>query len=317
MKAITLNQENEATATHSAAFHRAVVGMDLTRTDYRLLDYIRLFAEQSGLRKSYFLHIVTNLEFPDFALDMSQTDLKPAPLDEKIKQEMEEEMRLKLRPGLIHAEFDVIEGKITDKLLHWVKVKQADLAIVGKKIEREASGISANRFLRSTHCSVLFVPEQAKGQINHILVPVDFSEYSDLAVNKALFLARSLGPQTKVTLLHVYSVPTEVHFRASRTYSQYAEMVRKNIADYFPKYLERFETQGVKIEADWIENTEISTAWHIMNYAGQNEHDLILIGAIGHGALTSMLLGSVTEKLLALNERIPTLVVRPEGLEAN
>ncbi len=308
---MTLTSENPSTVASKAAFHRAVVGLELNRTDYRLLDYVKLFAEEFGLKKGYFIHVAPNLEVPDFALNLSSPDLLPSPLDEKIREEMEEEMRLKLRPGLLEAEFDVLEGKVTDKLLHWVKVKQADLAIVGKKIEKEASGISANRFLRSTQCSVMFVPDQSKGKVTNILVPTDFSEYSDLAIQKALDLARSIGPQTKVTLLHVYSVPTEVHFRASRTYSQYAEMVRHNIAEYFPKYLERFDSKDVRIEADWIENTEISTAWHIMNYAGQNEHDLILIGAVGHSAITSMLLGSVTEKLLALNERIPTLVVRP------
>ena len=51
-------------------------------------------------------------------------------------------------------------------------------------------------------------------------------------------------------------------------------------------------------------------AQYIMDYATSEEAGLIVMGAKGHSQVELLLMGSVTEKLLAINESIPTLVVK-------
>ena len=47
-----------------------------------------------------------------------------------------------------------------------------------------------------------------------------------------------------------------------------------------------------------------------MDYAYDKKADLIVMGAKGHSQVELLLMGSVTEKVLAVNESIPTLVVK-------
>ena len=47
-----------------------------------------------------------------------------------------------------------------------------------------------------------------------------------------------------------------------------------------------------------------------MDFAKQHNVDLIVTGAKGHSQVELLLLGSVTEKLLAINDSLPTLVVK-------
>ena len=49
---------------------------------------------------------------------------------------------------------------------------------------------------------------------------------------------------------------------------------------------------------------------YIKEYAEENEVDFIVMGAKGHSKVELLLLGSVTEKLLSINNSIPTLIVK-------
>jgi nucleotide-binding universal stress UspA family protein len=290
---------------------RIIVAMDLSDTDYRLLDYVRFIGEQFAPDKVYFVHVSPGLEVPEFARSWYEQE-NIVPLDERIKEEMNREIRLKIRPDLVDYELDVLEGNITEQLLHWSLVKTSDLAIVGKKERHLGSGLAARRFLHKTKGSVIFVPENAKARIHTILVPTDFSDYSTHALEKAIDLAVRMSPTPVIKLLNIYEIPNGIHYQISRTRQQFASMVRDNVKDYCVKYLKEIDTKGVRIECELRENTEYNTAFHIMNFARHCEADMIMMGAKGHHALERILLGSVTEKILSYDHTIPLYIVRPQ-----
>lgn len=295
--------------------NRILIGLDFSNTDYRLIEFLNALSEPLAPEKLYFLHVSPSMDIPDYLADTYKIELEQQPLDEKFKAEMIDMADRKLKPGTFTTEFDVIEGPVTKKLIQWAKMKHIDLAIMGKKAPRFGSGISVKRFLRQTNCSVLFVPDQDFEEIKTIVVPVDFSENASMALTQAIEMATQLDPQPVIKVLNVFDVPTELQYRISRTYGQFTEIVRKNTEDFFPQYLSRFDSKGITIEPVLIQNTHFNTARHIMEYAREASANMLVVGAQGHSALESFLLGSVTEKLMGNNDEIPTWIVRPSKHE--
>lgn len=285
--------------------------MDLTEADYRLLDYVRILGEKYPLEKVYFLHISPQLEIPLYAKGWFSDEII-VPIDERIKEEMDREIRLKIKPGLFDYELDVLEGNVTEQLLHWSKVKQTELTIVGKKELHLGSGLAVKRFLHRSTGSVLFVPEMAKAKVRKIMVPTDFSDFSDLAIKQAIKLGVRMQPSPTIQLVNVYDIPNGIHSQISRTREQFATMVRENVKEYASKYLSNIDTEGLEVELKLIENTEYNTSRHIMNLARKEKSDLIIMGAKGHNVIERLLLGSVTEKMITTNHIVPMLIVRPQ-----
>lgn len=285
--------------------------MDLSEADYRLLDYVRFLGEEYPLEKVYFLHISPQLEIPKYAKSWF-ADETIIPLDERIKEEMDREIRLKIKPGLFEYELNVLEGNVTEQLLHWSKVKQTDLTLVGKKELHLGSGLAARRFMHRSTGSVLFIPEMAKAKIRTLMVPTDFSAFSDLALKQAIALGVRMQPTPNIQLVNVYDIPNGVHYQISRTREQFATMVRENVADYSQKYLSKIDTKGLNVEIKLIENTEYNTSRHIVEHARKANADLIIMGAKGHNVIERLLLGSVTERMLSTNHTVPMLIVRPQ-----
>ena len=292
------------------AFRKILVGLDLSDTDYTLLEYTRFLGEIFPVRKAYFFHVSPGLEIPSGA-DSWYKDYLPEPVDEQIRSEMQEEVDRKIPDRLFEKEFQVVEGSVTRQLLNWTKIKQSDLVILGKKETHMGSGVSARRFLRNTECSVLFIPAKSTPRMNKLLVTTDFSPDSTLALNQAIELAASLNPLPEIDLLHVYHVPEGVNYQVGRTYGHFSDMIRDNISDYMEKYLGAIDTKGVNIHPVLTRNTLSNVPRHIYDYAKENHADMILIGARGHSALSNLLVGSVTEKTLSYDFDIPLFVVRP------
>ena len=59
-----------------------------------------------------------------------------------------------------------------------------------------------------------------------------------------------------------------------------------------------------------VERKRPGLAHYILQFAKQEEFDLIVMGAKGHSTLERLLMGSVTERILTQNETLATLVVK-------
>ncbi|MEL7340247.1 MAG: universal stress protein, partial [Bacteroidota bacterium] len=267
--------------------------------------------EQFPLEKVYFLHVSPALEIPAYAKNWF-SDEKIIPLDERIKSDMQRMISLKIKPDLFEYELDVLEGNVTDKLLYWSKVKRTEMTLVGKKEVQLGSGLAARRFLHRSPGSVCFVPDSTRGKLQKIMVPTDFSDFSTLALEKAIEMSVRLKPTPIIQLVNIYDIPNGVHYQISRTREQFASMVRQNVTEYAEKYLSKIDKRGLNIELKLIENTEYNTSRHLMSLAREEKTNLIIMGAKGHNILERLLLGSVTERMLSLNQSIPMLIVRPQ-----
>jgi nucleotide-binding universal stress UspA family protein len=148
----------------------------------------------------------------------------------------------------------------------------------------------------------IFTPSPAF-RLNRILVPVDFSECSDKALEYALSFAREF--KAELTLLHVlqpcppaaemYPMPVGSLSQSQADLDALREMVGSSVRC---KTLVRSGTPHAQI----------------VNAAKELEIDLIIISTHGHTGVTRAILGSTTEQVVR-RAPCPVLVVRREEHE--
>lgn len=147
--------------------------------------------------------------------------------------------------------------------------------------------------------------------IKHILLPTDFSEFSAEAVNYACAFAERFGAE-----LHVLHV---IHELAASIPEAVVELAG-SLENYMEEAeLRALEKLGTVLDDDWCQGKRIVRATRqgspflqIVEYAKQNEIDLIVMGTHGRSGLSHLLIGSVAERVVRYAP-CPVLTVRPAG----
>jgi nucleotide-binding universal stress UspA family protein len=144
----------------------------------------------------------------------------------------------------------------------------------------------------------------------HILVPTDGSDFSIRAVSTAARLARAL--QAKLLVLHVRSpIESPHHVEGGALSEQGGKIVMQEIEDEERKLLdaavEIAAANGTLAETAFV--AEYSTYDAVVRIAREQHCDLIVMASHERRGLSSLLLGSETQKVLA-HTTIPVLIVR-------
>lgn len=151
-------------------------------------------------------------------------------------------------------------------------------------------------------------------EINRILCPVDFSEYSRHALDCAVALARWYGSQ--ITALHVFPhrPPAIVPFGLQVVQpGALPDTDRDVLLRHLEAFIEEQRRDNVRIEALLEEAPEVSR--EILRQADVLKADLIVIASHGRSGFERLLLGSITEKILR-KSACPVMVVPPRLGEA-
>jgi universal stress protein A len=141
--------------------------------------------------------------------------------------------------------------------------------------------------------------------VKHILVPVDFSNTSELAVNHAVSFAKLFN--AKITLLNVVEYlmfPNDIYAVSGvdAMRSQFNEESKRQLA----RIEERLSDSGLQIKS--LIRTG-RAAHEAVEAAKDLKADLIVIGTHGYKGFTHVLLGSTAEKIVRLAP-CPVLTVR-------
>jgi nucleotide-binding universal stress UspA family protein len=140
--------------------------------------------------------------------------------------------------------------------------------------------------------------------IEHVLVPMDFSEYSDHALNYALTFASKL--QARLTLLHVIESLPISGVDAVTLPQDYLLELEAVANRHMESYLARVTTAGLKGEVAVVHGTPFRA---ITQVAKERQVDLIIMGTHGRTGLQHFMLGSVAERVVR-HAHCPVLVVR-------
>lgn len=139
-----------------------------------------------------------------------------------------------------------------------------------------------------------------------ILVPVDFSEHSTLALDTAVSLAKDFG--ASLTIVHVYEPLAVAVPQGYQLFSE-AQLTRlfEELQQALAQQRQRAEAAGVaKVAAELLHGFAVS---EVQNYARENAFELIVMGTHGRRGLSHAFLGSVAERLVRVAP-CPVLTVR-------
>ena len=147
-----------------------------------------------------------------------------------------------------------------------------------------------------------------------ILVPLDGSEHSVRALEKAVQIAKKFDG--KITLIHVYSVVrpvsvstitmAETGILAPEVVSKLVEAAREAGASVLADGERRVKAEGVQVETLLGEG---HTVEEILKTAKEGEFDLIVMGARGLSTIKEIFLGSVSHGVTR-HAPCPVLVVK-------
>lgn len=286
---------------------RIVVSVDLSDMDEEVIRYASIIAEIMDADTIYFLHVARNLNLPDDIIK-KYPDLI-APVDETIKHQMQEtvDKYFNYRKDTI-SEIDILEGKPTDVLLKYVKRKEADLVVLGRHLDKKTSKINMNRIAELSSCSVLFVPDQAKIKISNLVVAMDFSKDAEEALEQALHIAHA-GDRVKVYGHHVYHVP-HGYYKTGKSYEEFADIMLKNAKKEAKKFFKKYKISEKECLMAYSLTQDEKIDDELNAFAEEKDADMILVGSRGRTAAASILLGSVSVKLLHYNNNIPLFIVK-------
>lgn len=153
-------------------------------------------------------------------------------------------------------------------------------------------------------------------QLSQILVPVDFSECSGLAVRLA---GRFAGVfKAEVDLLHVVElpefIPDEDAANGALASQQLVELAEKHGRAKLEALVADCARQGLKIRRAMTERGRPSDV--VVDVAKRGNYDLVAIATHGRTGFTRVLLGSVAERIVR-HAACPVLTTRAPSLKAH
>lgn len=137
-----------------------------------------------------------------------------------------------------------------------------------------------------------------------ILVPVDFSEFSEYALEVAAQLAKK--HEAGIIILHMIGLSDSVLANSEIAEEQEARYYLKLAKEKIKEFTEKAYLKEVPVEAiiqNYKEFTEVNEVAH------EQHCDLVVMGSHGSSGLSELFVGSNTEKVVRTSD-VPVLVIK-------
>jgi len=293
---------------------KLIVCLDQTSMDETLVKFATYIARINQTKKIYFTNIIRNLQIPKDVLKEfpklieNMVEERKSQMREVVERNWDKELQSEMS-------FVVKEGQLAKKVLKLAHEKSADMILVGRKVTLPGSGVGSQRLARRASCTLMIIPENSTPKVTKILVPSDFSEYSKDALEEAILISERNGKAIEIICQNVYTIPSGYHF-TGKSYEEFAAIMQTHAEIKYKKFIRKIDTKGVKITPLYTKDDDDDPVEDIIKKAQEIQANGIIIGAKGRTAATALFLGSMAERLIQLNDKIPLLVTRPKGKNA-
>jgi universal stress protein E len=218
--------------------------------------------------------------------------------------------------GAAATQFTAQIGNRAAALMQQVQDLGAGVLVLGAVANPGADsgpGAVASACVRRSPCDVLLVRAGIAAPWRRVVVAVDFSPTSRLALERGAEMA--LQDRAELRVVHVFSAPwKKLHYRAPTPeaaphfQSQYRRVLQDHLGAFVQGAGDRVAAARPTVEL--LEHDGHRSG--IVEYAAHVSADLVVLGTRGRTNLRDVLLGSTAEKVLQ-EARCSLLAVRPAG----
>jgi len=290
-----------------------LVCLDLSDLDRTLFAHVENIVRTSGSEKVVFMNIIKNLNIPEDVL--KEFPGLTGKLENDRMEHMQNSVKEHFVPGVdVQTEFVIKKGTVAKRVLKTANEHEADLIVMGRRKNSNNGGLLATRLARRANCSLLIIPEGAQAKVQRLLVPVDFSEHSTLALEEAVTLASRI-PEIEVYCQNVYNVPTGYHY-TGKSFEEFAQVMEKHAQKDLAKFIKTIDLKGVELKTIYTLDQDHDPVEDIYREAKKLGVDFLIIGAKGRSSTTAFFIGTIAERLVQISEEVPLAVMRPRGKNA-
>lgn len=285
-----------------------LICLDLSEMDDSLIRFGNFLVEKFKPLTVTFLHVMKSYEIPpELIAAFPHLD---QPLSEIIKEELQE----KINTHFIHREgtntlVEVAEGSTTDNIVRYARKNNIPFTLMGKKIGYEGQGGIVRKVIGIIPSSVLLISETTQPRIEHVLVRMDFSRMSSLALKMALSLQELTG--AKVSSHHAYKLPLKYFPQTSPANDKkLLAHIEKHSRKEYIKFMKKFELNPDAIQFTTSLDPENDEAHILYRQAVTIGADIIFIGSKVKSELADIIIDNTSEKLASTEKNIPVLIVK-------
>ena len=192
------------------------------------------------------------------------------------------------------------QGSALGALVELAENQQTDLLVMGAHgahfVRERLLGSTTERVLRTSRRPLLAVKQRPHSPYRRILAPVDFSDHAAAAINAA----HAWLPDADIVLLHAFEVEMESALQlAGVTDSQihqYRIQARDAAQHAMDAFIDQLQVPDNRLSRQFVHG---SATLRILEHEQTMDADLIVMGKHGQSVMEELLLGSVTQHVLA------------------
>ena len=284
-----------------------LVCLDLTEMDDSLIRYAGFLANKVKPESITFLHVMKPFDIPKEILEAFPELDEPIP--EIVREELQEKIEEQFSPDVnLKINTKVEEGYPTETIVKFTQQNNITLTLMGKKMGYKGGGGIVRKILGLIPSSVLLVSETVIEQIDNVLVRMDFSKISEMALRMALRIKELTG--ASVACHHVHKLPLSYF---PQTQSEDDEKLQRYVDKIsnkeFQKFVKRYKHENDELPFSYSLDTENEEAQILYRQALMTGADMIVIGSIVKSELSDIIVDSTSEKLAESEKNIPVFIV--------
>ena len=258
--------------------------------------------------KLFLIHVTTDL---NRLLEHNETALDVEALQKSNIRYAQERLQELAKDLPIENEIIIRQGTPADIISRLASEQRSDLVITathGKAgFKRFLLGSVTEKLIKTLHCPLLVLPPQEHDlipragfelKLKKILVGCDFSPDSKLAVDYGLSLAQEF--QAELFLSHV--IKPSLYIKEREGIDQLRNRLENELDTMVPEACRDWCTAQTAL-------LDGEPYIALMNFAKEQDIDMIVLGIRGHTLLEKLLVGSTTDRLIR-HSPFPVLAVR-------
>lgn len=289
------------------SIERLLVVMELNKHDDVVYEYVNRMSKAINFENITFLHIADDLDVPLGLVEKYPGLIQP--IDESIKEAIE--AKLSKFEGIASAkniDIQVKDGARLQTISSTVRDNNIDLLVINRSDIHDAEISFLQKVARSVTCSIALIPPTIPEEINNLLVPIDFSPNSYMALKHAIQISEN-RPGMHIHGLHIYKMPSG-YFKTGLTFDEFAEELEKNAKLQLGLFLSENNIESSSFTMHYRLKKSDSIPYMINRFSFSNQIDAIIMGSRGRNTLSSFVLGSITEALIDRDQYLPLIVIK-------